>query len=56
MMFDLDSHLNPSLFKKNYTYKHDNKKKYDEQKKKKLIINGRSVSMVNNNLQLPPIK
>jgi hypothetical protein len=48
MIFDLDSHLYPNKFK--------DKKRNDDIKRKRVNIEGRPISILNNNLQLPPIK
>ena len=52
MIFDLDSHINPKLYKKDIFSILDNKK---DQRKKQVSFLGRPKTILAN-IQLPPIK
>lgn len=52
MIFDLDSHLNPNIYKNNLFAKLEKK----NERGKKISFAQRPTSIVNNRLELPPIK
>lgn len=55
LIFELDSHLNPSLYKKNFFSKYENKRKTEDPRKNTVKVNGKPVSILGNT-QLPPLK